>query len=63
MPASFGLYVFQEKLIFRSKPLPKDYEYSFDQPFMEVNLAMKDGAVLNALHFKSEEAKGKKLSP
>ncbi|MCP4457210.1 MAG: alpha/beta hydrolase [Cytophagales bacterium] len=53
-----GLYVFQERIVFRSKPLPEDYEYSFGQPFKELNLTMEDGAVLNALHFKSNEAKG-----
>jgi len=53
-----GLYVFQEKLIFRPKPLPEDYAYSFDQPFEELNLTMEDGAVLNALHFKVENPEG-----
>lgn len=53
-----GLYLFQEVLVFRPTPLPKDFTYSFDPPFKELNLKMEDGAVLNALHFKTANPKG-----
>ena len=51
-------YFFQERLIFLPTKLPNDYVYEFSSPFEEVNLKASDGAVLNALHFKSPEPKG-----
>ena len=53
-----GLYIFQENLIFRPTTLPLDHVYDFDVPFEELNLAMSDGATLNALYFNSETPKG-----
>ena len=57
LTAMAALYVFQDKLIFPAEPLPKDYQFSFDMPFTEINLPV-DGAVLNALHFKQENSRG-----
>lgn len=52
------LYFLQEKLIFLPTKLDHDHEYVFDQPFTEFFLESKDGARLNALHFKNENPKG-----
>lgn len=38
--------------------LPQDYVYHFPENFDEINLRAKDGAVLNALHFKVNNPKG-----
>lgn len=51
-------YSLQEKLIFLPTQLPKDYEYSFSHDFEEIFLDTPDGAVLNALHFKTDKPKG-----
>ncbi len=53
-----GLYFFQEKLIFQSKKLNKNFTYSFDKEFEEINLTTKDNSVINALHFKVNNPKG-----
>jgi alpha-beta hydrolase superfamily lysophospholipase len=55
--AMAALYVFQGKLIFPAEALPKDYKFTFNAPFTEINLPV-DGAVLNALHFKQENSRG-----
>ncbi|MDT0554904.1 alpha/beta hydrolase [Patiriisocius hiemis] len=52
------LYFMQEKLIFLPTQLPQDYQYEFTQPFEEFSLATEDGALLNAIHFKSKSPKG-----
>jgi len=48
----------QEKLIFLPTTLPQDYEYTFSFPFEELFLKSDDGAVINAIHFKTENPKG-----
>ncbi len=48
------LYVKQERFFFNPKTLPKDYTYSFDQPFEEINIAVEDDVNLNALLFKTD---------
>lgn len=53
-----GLYFLQEKMIFMPDSLPQDYSYSFQNNFEEIFLNTKDGAKLNALHFKVETPKG-----
>lgn len=53
-----ALAIFQEKLIFLPSKLAADYEYKFSEPFEEINLEATDGAILNALHFKTENPKG-----
>jgi len=52
------LYMFQDKIIFQSEPLAKDYVYSFAQMFEEVNMKTEDGETINALHFKVKNPKG-----
>ncbi|PVW13841.1 alpha/beta hydrolase [Marixanthomonas spongiae] len=54
----FGMYSLQEKLIFLPTKLPQEHTYTFKQPFTEIFLEAKDGARLNALHFKVENPKG-----
>jgi uncharacterized protein len=54
----FGLYFFQEKLIFFPDKLDKNYKFSFSQPFEEINIKMKDGNFLNGLLFKADSSKG-----
>ncbi len=53
-----SLYFIQEKILFRPTVLAEDFEYQFSQPFEEVFLNMTDGAVINAVHFKSVNPKG-----
>ena len=53
-----GFYLFQEKVIFRPKKLAKDYIFSFDKEFEEVNLTTDDTSIINALHFKVKNPKG-----
>tara|TARA_R110002073_G_scaffold108336_3_gene243414 strand:- start:82855 stop:83676 length:822 start_codon:yes stop_codon:yes gene_type:complete len=52
------LYMFQEKIIFPTEKLDKDFAFSFAQEFEEVNLKTEDGETINALHFKVKEPKG-----
>lgn len=52
------LAFFQERFIFLPTQLPQEYAYSFTTPFEELFLEMRDGAKLNALHFKAENPKG-----
>lgn len=52
------LYMFQDKIIFQSEPLPKEFSYSFAQDFEEINLQTHDGETINALHFKVTAPKG-----
>ena len=53
-----GLYFFQEKLIFFPDKLDNNYKFSFARPFEEINIATKDGNLLNGVLFKSDSAKG-----
>jgi len=52
------LYIMQEKFIFLPTKLPQDFSYEFSHPFEEIFLTTKDGAKLNALHFKAKNPKG-----
>ena len=52
------LFFAQESFLFQPQTLNQDYQYDFDTNFEELFLEMKDGAVLNALHFKQDSAKG-----
>lgn len=52
------LYTLQEKFIFLDGELPSDHVYTFDSKHEEVNLTASDGANLNAVHFKADNAKG-----
>ena len=53
-----GFYFFQEKVIFRPKKLAKNYTYTFDKEFEEINLTTDDNSIINALHFKVKNPKG-----
>lgn len=53
-----GLYFFQEKLLFFPDKLDKDFKFSFNQPFEEVNINTKDEKLLNGLLFRADSAKG-----
>jgi uncharacterized protein len=52
------LYFDQEKIIFRPDILPKDYAFSFAQPFEEIDIKTIDNTNLHGLLFKSENSKG-----
>ena len=54
----FAGYFMQKKLIFLPTKLPQDYTYEFNIPFEEFFIESKDGARLNALHFRVNEPKG-----
>jgi hypothetical protein len=53
-----GFYFFQENIIFRPKLLDKNYHYTFEHSFKEINLKAEDGASVNALYFKVKSPKG-----
>ncbi len=50
--------MFQEKLIFFPQKLDKNYQFSFDQKFEEINIRTIDGISLNGLLFKADSSKG-----
>ena len=52
------LYFFQEKLIFFPEKLDKDFKFSFDQKFEEVNFKTQDSLLLNGILFRSDSSKG-----
>ena len=52
------LYFFQEKLIFLPEKLGKNYKFSFDQKFEDINIRTADNTLLNALLFKADSSKG-----
>lgn len=51
-------YSFQEKLIFIPSKMPLNHQYDFCQNFEEFYLTAEDGAKLNAVHIKQDNAKG-----
>jgi len=53
-----ALFFGQESILFQATTLPDEYQFEFDQKFEEINVIAKDGAILNALHFKHENPKG-----
>ena len=52
------LYFFQEKLIFFPENLDKDFKFSFDQKFEEINITTQDSLLLNGILFRSDSSKG-----
>lgn len=52
------LFFFQEKLIFFPQKLEKNYKFSFDQRFEEVNIKTQDDKLLNGILFKADTSKG-----
>ncbi len=56
---SIFLYFFQERFLFHPEKLPKDFVFQYEnQKVDEYNLELPDGAIINGLHFKSENPKG-----
>lgn len=56
---SIFLYFFQERFLFHPEKLPKDFVFQYEnQQVEEYNLELPDGAIINGLHFKSENPKG-----
>jgi uncharacterized protein len=51
------LYFGQERLIFPAKTLPADFQFRFDQPFEEINVAVPGGS-LDALLFRQPHPRG-----
>lgn len=54
---ALGFYTFQYKLLFRSSPLPKAYEFKFEAPFEEIFIQSGKNRI-NGLLFKSKMQKG-----
>ncbi len=52
------LYFFQEKFIFQSEKLNKEFKFNFPSDFDEINLKPQDGQNINALLFKVKNPKG-----
>jgi len=53
------LYFLQEQLLFKPEKLPKDFIYFYEnQVTEEYNLETRDGAIINGLHFKTENPRG-----
>jgi uncharacterized protein len=52
------LYFFQEKLIFFPEKLDKNFEFTFNREFEEINVKTKDNTILNGLLFKADNSKG-----
>ena len=46
-----ALYHLQEKFLFHPQPLPKDFQFKFNIPFKEVNIAMNETDTLNLVQF------------
>lgn len=56
---SIILYFFQERFLFHPEKLPKDFVFQYEnQQVEEYNLELPDGAIINGLHFKSENPIG-----
>ena len=56
---SIFLYFFQERFLFHPEKLPKDFVFQYEnQQVEEYNLELQDGAIINGLHFKSENPRG-----
>jgi len=57
--SAIACYIFQDKLIFQADTLPRDYQFSFNQPYEEHFISTPDNKEINALWFKpSQKAKG-----
>ena len=52
------LFFIQEKFIFPTEKLDKDYKFSYAQKFEEINIKTQDGKMLNGLLFKADSSKG-----
>lgn len=52
------LFFFQEKMIFFPQKLAKDYVFTFDLNFQEININTSDQVVVNGLLFKADSSRG-----
>lgn len=52
------LYFLQEKMLFHPTVLSQDFKFEFSYPFEELFFRTDDDAVINAVHFKTENPKG-----
>ncbi len=52
------MFFFQEKLIFFPDKLDKNFRFTFNQKFQEVNIQTKDNKLLNGILFISDSSKG-----
>ncbi len=56
---SIFLYFFQERFLFHPEKLPEDFRFQYEnQQVKEYNLEIKEGVVINGLHFKAANSKG-----
>lgn len=56
---SLLLFYLQDYFLFRPEKLPADFQFYYEnQEVDEYNIATRDGAILNGLHFKVKEPKG-----
>ncbi|NMH29321.1 alpha/beta hydrolase [Flavobacterium silvaticum] len=52
------VYFFQVKLIFHANPLPKDFKFSFEGKFEELNIPSFDKTPINGILFHADNPKG-----
>ncbi|MDC8003996.1 alpha/beta hydrolase [Aureisphaera galaxeae] len=53
------LYYLQEYFLFKPEKLPKEFQFAYENQIVEeYNVETRDGAVINGLHFKSENPRG-----
>jgi len=52
------LFFFQERLLFFPEKLDKDFKFSFNQRFEEINIKTRDNKLLNGVLFPSDRSKG-----
>lgn len=51
-----GIYVLQDYVIFRPVKLAADYQYNFDIPFKEVNIAYNESTNINIIQFTPQDS-------
>ena len=49
--ANLFFYLFQDKILFQSKPLTQDFKFDFPQKFQEFFIPFGENEVINALFF------------
>lgn len=56
---SIALYYLQDYFLFKPEKLPKEFQFQYEnQQVDEYNVETRDGAVINGLHFKTQNPKG-----
>ncbi len=56
---SILLYYLQEYFLFKPEKLPQEFQFAYEnQVVEEYNVETRDGAIINGLHFKSENPRG-----